>query len=113
MKKNISHCCVTHKAQNVHYEQHIIDDFILYMNWQIVTGRYSSDGIINMDETNVDFDPSPRATLCQIGERSMNARISGHSGRCTVVLACTMSGIKLPALVIWKGVPDGRIDQEC
>jgi hypothetical protein len=113
MKKNISHCCVTHKAQNVHYEQHIIDDFILYMNWQIVTGRYSSDGIINMDETNVDFDPSPRATLCQIGERSMNARISGHSGRCIVVLTCTMSGIKLPALVIWKGVPDGRIDQEC
>jgi len=24
-----------------------------------------------------------------------------------------MSGIKLPAMVIWKGVPDGRIDREC
>jgi hypothetical protein len=23
-----------------------------------------------------------------------------------------MSGIKLPALVIWKGVPNGRIDRE-
>jgi hypothetical protein len=112
-KNNITHRCVTHKAQNIHFEQHIIDDFILYVNQQIVAGRYSSDVIINVDETNVDFDPSPRATLCRIGERSVNARISGHSGRCTVILACTMSGIKLPALVIWKGVPEGRIDREC
>jgi hypothetical protein len=34
-------------------------------------------------------------------------------GRCTVVLACTLSRIKLPTLVNWKGVPDGRIDREC
>jgi hypothetical protein len=99
-KNNVTHCCVTHKAQNVHYEQHIIDDFILYVNWQIVAGRYSSDVIINMDETNVDFDPSPRTMLCWIREWSVNACISGHSGCCTVVLACTMSGIKLSALVI-------------
>jgi hypothetical protein len=31
MKKNISHCCVTHKAQKMHYEQHIINDFILVL----------------------------------------------------------------------------------
>jgi hypothetical protein len=83
------------------------------VNQQIVAGRYSADVIINMDETNVDLDPSPRSTLCRIGERSVCACISGHSGRCTVVLACTMSGIKLPALVIWKGVPNGRIEREC
>jgi len=112
-KNNITHRCVTHKAQNIHYEQQIIDNFIHYVNQQIVAGRYSADVIINMDETNVDFDPSPRSTLCRIGERSVSARISGHSGRCTVVLACTMSGIKLPALVIWKGVPNGRIEREC
>ncbi len=29
-----------------------------------------------------------------------------------MVLACTMSGIKSPTLVIWKGVPNGRIDRE-
>jgi hypothetical protein len=65
---NITHRCVTHKAQNVHYEQCIIDDFIM--------DRYSSDVIINMDETNVDFDPSLRATLFQIREWSVNACIS-------------------------------------
>jgi hypothetical protein len=50
----------------------------LGVKWQIVSGRYSTDGIIN----------------------------------CTVVLACTMSRIKLPALLIWKRVPNGRIDRE-
>ncbi len=97
---NFTHCCVTHKAQNAHYEQRIIDDFIL----QNVMGRYSSDMIINMNETNVDFDPSPKTILCRIRERSVNAHINGHSGRCTVVLACTMSRIALPAWIIWEGV---------
>ena len=111
-KNNITHRCVTHKAQNIHYEQPIIDDFTHYINRQIVIGRYSADLILNMDETNVDFDPSPRTTLSKIGERSVNACISGHSGRCTAILACTMSGIKLPAMVIWQGVPNGRIARE-
>jgi transposase-like protein len=111
-KNNVTHRCVTHKAQNIHFEQPIIVDFTRYINRQIVSGRYSANVIINVDETNVDFDPSPRTTLCRIGTRSVKARISGHSGRCTVVLACTMSGIKLPALVIWRGVPNGRIDRE-
>jgi hypothetical protein len=112
-KNNDNHHCVTHKAQNVQNEQHIIDDFILFVNQQLVVGRYPSDVIINMDETNVDFDPSLRTMLCWIGEQLVNACISGHLGHCTVVLACTVSRIKLPALVIWKGVPDGRIDREC
>jgi hypothetical protein len=34
-------------------------------------------------------------------------------GHCTVVLACTMSRIKLPILVILKGLPNGWINQEC
>jgi hypothetical protein len=110
---NITHQCVTHKAQNIHFEQPITVDFTYYVNQQNVIGRYSTDLIIKMDETNVDFDPSPRTTLSRIGERSVNECINGHSGQCTVILACTMSGIKLPAMVIWKGVPDGRIDREC
>jgi hypothetical protein len=101
-----------HKAQNIHFEQPIIDDFTHYINWQIVIGRYSADLILNMDETNVDFDPSPSTTLSRIGERSVNAHIKGNSGQCTAILGCTMSGIKLPAMIIWQGVPNGRIARE-
>ncbi len=92
-RNNVSHWCVTHKAQNIHFEQPIIVDFTRHINWQIVSGRYSANVIINVDETNVDFDPSPRTTLCRIGEWSVKARISGHSGCCTVVLACTIADL--------------------
>jgi len=84
---NITHQCVTHKAKNIHFEQPIIDDLLHYINLQILIGRFSADLILNMDETNVDFDPPPRTTLSRIGERSVNACISGHSGQCTVILA--------------------------
>jgi hypothetical protein len=86
---NITRQCVTHKAQNIHFEQPITVDFTHYVNQQIVIGRYSTDLIIKMDETNVDFDPSPRTTLSRIGERLVNACINGHSGQCTGILACT------------------------
>jgi hypothetical protein len=71
-----------------------------------------ADLIINVNETNVDFNPS-RITSFRIGERLVSAHINGNSGSCTVLLAFMMSGIKLPALVIWKGVLNGRIESEC
>jgi ATP/maltotriose-dependent transcriptional regulator MalT len=80
---NITHQCVMHKAQNIHFEQPIIEDFIHCINRQFVIGRYSTDLILNMDETNVNVDPS----LSRIGERSVNACINRHSGWCTATLA--------------------------
>jgi hypothetical protein len=91
----------------------VIDDWTRYINRQIVTSQYRSDCIMNFDETNVDFDPSPRSTLCKVGEKTVSLRISGHSGRATVMLGCTASGHKFPAYIIWKGVRNGRIDREC
>ncbi len=28
---------------------------------------------MNFDETNVDFDPSPRSTLCKVGEKTVGS----------------------------------------
>ena len=89
-----------------------VNDWVTYVNRQIVAGKYEDACIINVDATNVDFDPLPSRTLCKIGERTVSSCISGYSGRCTVMLGCTASGVKLPAFVIWKGVPGGRIDRE-
>ncbi len=110
--QHLTHRCITHKAQNIRFHEPVINDWIFYTNQQIVVGKYAADCIVNVDEMNIDFDPSPRTTVCRIGERTVNGLINGHSGRCTVMLGCTMSGIKLPAFVIWKGVPNGRIDRE-
>jgi len=76
---------VTHKAQNHRYHAAIIADYTMYINRQIVASNYGADCILNFDETNIDFDPSPRSTLSKVGERSISIRISGHSGRCTVM----------------------------
>jgi transposase-like protein len=105
---HLTFCVVTHKAQKHCYYVAIIADYTMYINRQIVASNYGADCILNFDETNIDFDPSPRSTLSKVGERSISIHISGHSGRCTVMLGCTV--FKFPAFVIWKGVPNGHID---
>ena len=114
MKNNfVTHHCITHKAQNIRYHQRFIDDFLRYTQRQIVAGKYNSPVILNMDETNIDFDETNGTTLAKIGNRSVSGKINGHPGRVMVVLCCTMSGEKLPVLVIWKGVANGQIAREC
>jgi transposase-like protein len=104
---------VTHKAQNHRYHVMVIDGWVGYINRQIVASAYMGAQICNFDETNVDFDPACSRTLCKVGEKTVSLRISGHSGRCTVMLGCTASGFKFPPFVIWKGVRNGRIHRDC
>jgi hypothetical protein len=77
----------------------------MYVQRQIVAGKYGANIVLNVDETNIDFDETSRKTLAKIGMRSVSGKINGHSGRATVVLCVTM--------VIWKGVPNGWIKREC
>jgi hypothetical protein len=78
----------------------VIIDFLTYVQQQIVPGKYGANIVLNLDETNIDFDETSGKTLAEIGTRSVSGKINGHSGRATVVLCVTMSGDKLPAFVI-------------
>jgi hypothetical protein len=91
----------------------VIIDFLTYVQWQIDAGKYGANTVLNVDETNIDFDEMSGKTLAKIGMRSVSGKINGHSGRATVVLCVTMSGNKLPAFVIWKGVPNRWIERGC
>jgi hypothetical protein len=71
VEENITHRQITHMAQNVRFHEAIIADFVDYCNRQIVTGRYGADQIVNIDETNLDFNIDPRYTLERKGERSV------------------------------------------
>ena len=51
-------------------------------------------------------------TLADKGAKTISLRSNGSSMRCTVLLGVTMSGEKLAPLVVFKGVPDARIQQE-
>ncbi len=109
-KHHMTHHVVTHQAQSICFHECMMNDWVMYVNKQIVAGKYDDACLIIVDETIIDFDPSPSRTLCKIGDRTVSARISGNSGRCTAMLGCTASGVKLPAFVIWKGIPGGRIN---
>ena len=70
------------------------------------------DNIVNIDETNFYFDsPSPK-TIAKKGAKTVSLLKNGTSGRCTVLLAVTLSGIKLPAFVIFKGTPGATVEKE-
>jgi hypothetical protein len=99
-------------VQNVRHYQDIVNDFIDYFNRQIVAGKYRAPCIVNMDKTNLDFNVTPRKTLERIGPRTVSGYKVDHAARATVVLAVSMSGVKLPAMVIFKGVRQGRIWHE-
>jgi hypothetical protein len=90
----------------------VVYDFIDYFNRQIVAGKYRAPCIVNMDETNLDFDVTPRKTLEMIGPRTVSGYKVDHAACATVVLAVSMSGVKLPAMLIFKGVQQGRIWHE-
>ena len=72
----------------------------------------TDDMVVNMDETNVYFDMHGEITLARRGERTISVRTTGSNARCTVCLAVSKSGVKLPPLVIFKGKRNGRIVRE-
>ncbi|XP_064637381.1 uncharacterized protein LOC135493761 [Lineus longissimus] len=62
--------------------------------------------IINMDETFVNFDMVPKTTMATTGSHSIDIRSSRGNGKigCTVTLAVSSDGRKLPAEVNFRGL---------
>lgn len=103
---------VTHVAQNTRYVEETMTQFVTYVNEQIITGGFLADDIVNIDETNIQFDMTGSVTLANQGTRTISVRSSGASSRCTVLLGVTLSGRKLPPFIIFKGKSNGRISRE-
>ena len=86
--------------------------FFSYVNEQISCLGISGTNIVNIDETNIDFEMVSGMTLSGQGDRTVSIKKSGSSSRCTVLLGVTLSGDKLPPMIIFKGQPNGRIARE-
>ena len=102
----------THIAQNTRYDENNIRDFVEYVNEEIRRLKINQDCVVNIDETNVDFDMTGHVTLARQGSRTVSIKSTGCSNRVTVLLGVTMSGIKLKPFLIFKGIPGGRIVRE-
>lgn len=97
----------THVAQNMTFDAAEMEDFVNCLNELIA--HKDLDCIVNMDETNVNFDQPPATTLSLRGEQTISIKTTGSSCRATAMLAVTMGGEKLKPLLVFKGTPNGRV----
>ena len=102
----------THIAQNNRRDLAAESDFVTCVNEYIDMMKIPASLIVNIDETNVDFDQPSSSTLSQRGERSISVQGTGSSSRCTALLGVTLSGEKLPPFIVFTGTRNGRIIRE-
>jgi hypothetical protein len=89
----------------------IISDFVSCVNEHISMLRFPASAVVNIDETNIDFDMPASTTLERRGVRSVSVRI-GSTQRATVLLGVVMDGSKLPPFIVFKGQRSGFISRE-
>ncbi len=64
----------------------------------------AGDCVINMDETILPYEISAITTLERRGARLVPCKTIGSTGNCSVALAVTLDGQKLPPVIIFKGM---------
>jgi hypothetical protein len=80
---------VTRVAQNMLYDQAVVNGYIKYATEEIIAGKYMASDIVNIDATNVDFDLEAGSTLVGRGERTIGCAATGSSARYTGLLGVT------------------------
>lgn len=83
------------------------EDKVLLFHRHVIEKRkcngYLLSQIGNADQTPLNFDMPPNTTVNQKGASSVTVRTTGHEKqRCTVMLAVTADGRKLPPYVVFK-----------
>jgi hypothetical protein len=89
-------------AQNTIYEEGIKVGYVAFVNAGLKVGKYKASDIVNIDETDVDFDLVSGSTLAVYGEKKSWCATTGCSSRCTVLIGVTMDGEKLLPYIIYK-----------
>ena len=70
--------------------------------------------MVNMDQTAVYLNFSPTRTVKEKGKRTVSIRIGGGSSllRFTLCVAVAFDGTKIPLFVIFRGQPNGSIENK-
>jgi hypothetical protein len=110
---NIVYRAATHEAQKAPQEsQDAAKAFVLSLVPTINAPNRQLKYIVNMDQTPVYFSMTPKTTLETRGVRTVNVRSSsGSTMRVTVAVTVTAGGDLLTPLLVFKGVPGGRIEK--
>uniref|UniRef100_H3GVE9 DDE-1 domain-containing protein n=1 Tax=Phytophthora ramorum TaxID=164328 RepID=H3GVE9_PHYRM len=78
-----------------------------------VKDTYKKACIFNADKTAVYYDDTPTRIISERGANN-GAKIKGQtrSGRASVLLIVSATGRKLRPIIIFKGQPGGRVEEE-
>ena len=90
---------ITYVSQNTKYDTKNVKDIACYVNDQIVCGKYLKIDVVNIDETNINFDMTGTMTLADYGLQTVSICIAETSTQCIVLLGVTMDGTKLPPFI--------------
>jgi hypothetical protein len=79
----------THIAQNATSNVDLCMDWVDHVRSQATFYEISDDRIVNMDETNVYFDQTPKSTITKRGSKQVNLKkpAARHGNRLTAALA--------------------------
>ena len=111
-RNNLSIRCKTTLAQRLPADfEEKASIFREFCQTKITEKNIHHDNIFNMDEVSIPFDMPANHTIEQVGAKSVPIMTTGNEKTsCTVVLACSSSGLKLPPMVIFKRktLPKGK-----
>lgn len=66
-----------------------------------------SAAVVNIDETNVNYDMAVTSTFSQRGLRTVSVRGTASANRCTAVFEVFLIGGKLPPFLVFCGTRHG------
>jgi hypothetical protein len=103
----------THESQKAPSETaKLAEDYMEIVRPLVSQANRSQDYILNMDQMPVPFTFNAKRTLEIVGRRTVHIRKSTcDTKRVTCALTVTASGRVLTPLLVFKGVPGGRIEK--
>lgn len=102
---------VTHTSQRINTDGVMKADFVDMVNEEILKAGYELDCVVNIDETNINFDMVTASTFERASTKTVSMKETSAL-RCTVLLGVSLAGQKLKPFVIFKGRRNGKIDRE-
>ena len=110
---SIVHRMGTHESQKAPSETaKLAEDYMEIVRPLVSQANRSQDYILNMDQTPVPFTFNAKRTLEIVGRHTVHIRKSTcDTKRVTCALTVTASGRVLTPLLVFKGVPGGRIEK--
>ncbi|KAF4138599.1 DDE superfamily endonuclease, partial [Phytophthora infestans] len=119
---------ITHKGRKIRSDMEIMLVILLLLQ-SLVTHQYAIEecgalsyatgpskygSVFNMDQTAIYIDMNGKTTIDFVGTPTVDVRQGSEVNgfRCSVFLAASATGVKLPPLVVFAGIPGGPVSQD-